>query len=93
MDTLVMIVAIIPALIIWRLYHKIFNVMYFGCNAMIWEMIICYLVGIFIVGLGIQLFSGLISIAFTIFKWILIIGVPIAIISIIISAINSKKTN
>lgn len=43
-----MIFSLILGIIIWRLYHKMFNVRYFGCKGIIIEFGACILIAYYI---------------------------------------------
>lgn len=45
MEVVCFIVVIICAVIVNRLYHKIFDVTYFGCRAVITEWFFCLIIG------------------------------------------------
>ena len=49
MTTIFIILIFVLAIILWRLYHKIFNVVYFGMSAFFKEIIICFLIAYVIV--------------------------------------------
>ena len=42
------IVTIVLAVILWRLYHKIFHVVYFGMSAFFKEILVCFLIAYWI---------------------------------------------
>lgn len=45
------ILIVIVTVILWRIYHKIFNVTYFGFTPMIKEIVTCFLLAMLIIGL------------------------------------------
>lgn len=49
MTTFYIILIIVVAVILWRLYHKIFNVVYFSGTAFIKEIVACFLIAYVIV--------------------------------------------
>ena len=45
------ILIVIVAIVLWRLYHKMFNITYFGFTPMIKEIVTCFLLAMLIIGL------------------------------------------
>lgn len=72
MDIVVVILGIIVGLVVWQLYHKLFNVVYFSFKAVLAELFVCVMIGMVIVSiLGGLLFK---------FWWIALIIVAILLI-------------
>lgn len=50
MDVLVFIIGTIIGIVVWGLYHKLFKVTYYSFKAIATELVICWLVGVYIAG-------------------------------------------
>lgn len=61
MSTIVLILSIIVGIVIWVIYHQLFNVAYFGSTAMIAEFFVCIVIGYVIVSHVIGFIFGLFS--------------------------------
>ncbi|KXL52881.1 hypothetical protein CLNEO_19050 [Anaerotignum neopropionicum] len=59
MTTIVLILSIIVGIVLWVIYHQLFNVAYFGSTAMIAEFFICVVIGFYIVSHVIGFFVDL----------------------------------
>lgn len=44
------ILTLIAAFFVWKVYHNLFNVAYFGFNSIIKELFVCWIIGVIIVG-------------------------------------------
>lgn len=51
MNIIFLVVVIICSIVINRLYHKLFDVTYFGCNAVIIEWFVSFIIGGMLAGI------------------------------------------
>lgn len=49
MDTLVALLCLFMTAVVWIFYHKIFSVTYFGFNAILKELVVCFFIACVIV--------------------------------------------
>lgn len=77
MDTLFIIFSVIMAIIVWVVYHNIFNVTYFGSGAIANELFGCLIVGAVIAALFVNFLP-----------FIIIGGIVIVIITGVIKAVS-----
>lgn len=72
--------AIICTIFVLGIYHSIFDVAYFGCQAMLFEGFICLCIGLFIWGIIVTLFAA---------HWKLILAVMV-ILAVIVEFAKSR---
>lgn len=84
MSIITFIFAVIIGIIVWAIYHQLFSVAYFGCEAMLVEVIICFVIGIvvvnFIGGFLRNLFGGIVGIFPIVIGIVVVIGIITAIV-------------
>lgn len=48
MEVFLFIISVIIGIVVWALYHKLFNVTYFSGNAFFKELMVCWIIGVLI---------------------------------------------
>ena len=79
------------AILINRLYHKMFDVVYFGCGAVATEWVVCFIIGTTITEFLVKSFSGGLIFGFKIWKWILIGAVILEVIGLITGKLSGNE--
>ncbi len=86
-NTLLVIISLILSVPLFILFNSMMDITYFGCGGIVTFWFVCFFIGGFIASLILGIFESI----FGILKWVIIVGLIIAIISFVADKVKNNE--